>query len=36
MYLLTPFIAKFKKKSLEQIQSYEDAPFLDPAMYKLA
>ena len=36
MYLLAPFIAIIFKKSLEHIQSYEDVPFLDRDMYKLA
>ena len=30
MYLLAPFILQNFKKFLEPIQSYEDAPFLDP------
>ena len=37
MYLLlAPFIAIILKKSLQHIQSYEDVPFLDRDMYKLA
>ena len=30
IYLLTLFIVQNEKKSLERIQSYEDAPFLGP------
>ena len=30
IYLLAPFIVQNFKKFLEWIQSYEDAPFLDP------
>ena len=29
MYLLAPFIVQYLKKTLVQIQSYEDAPFSD-------
>ena len=30
MYLLAPFILQNLKKFLQQIQSYEDVPFLGP------